>query len=199
MLSGFLVVCEPRLSRNTGKIYAGVGRMPTYPSKIPGEESAMDHYVFGGVKDCDSNTIPLLGAAVRLCNLLSRAGRRFEIIFCRAAQQQIPGFEQVRGIDSLGYDVATVRTECWSIVDDICPSDWAVPYRQQLNKNGLAAVRLADVARQSFRRGSGSICRTSLVAATLSSSAVGSLAERLSFGLNCNRALPLAHNVLDPI
>jgi hypothetical protein len=74
MVSGFLVVLEPKESRNTGKLYAGVGRVPPYPSNKPAEEPAMDEYVFGGVKDPNTNMIPSLGAAVRLCTMLSGGG-----------------------------------------------------------------------------------------------------------------------------
>ncbi len=138
MVSGFLVVLEPKVSRNTGKLYAGVGRVPPYPSNEPAQEPAMDEYVFGGVKDPDTNMIPSLGAAVRLCNMLNCGSRRFEIIYCRDGDQPFPRSElEIETAEPLGYDIATVRTEYWSIVDDISPSDWAIPYRRLLNSSGL--------------------------------------------------------------
>jgi hypothetical protein len=141
-LSGFLVVLEPRLSRNTGKFYAGVGRVPPYPSGNPAEARAMDEYVFGGVKNPDTNVIPSLEAAVRLCQMLNLGGRRFEIIYCRDGEQRIPDPElEIESTETLGYDVATVRTEHWSIVDDISLNDWAAPYRRRLNPNGLLPER----------------------------------------------------------
>jgi hypothetical protein len=137
-ISGFLVVLEPKVSRNTGKLYAGVGRMPPYPSKEPAEALAIDEYVFGGVKDFDTNVIPSLGAAVRLCNMLHWGSRRLEIIYCRDGDQPFPRSElEIETPEQLGYDVATVRTGYWSIVDDISPSDWAISYRRLLNGNGL--------------------------------------------------------------
>ena len=153
MLSGFLVVLEPRLSRNTGKLYAGVGRIPPYPSQHDGEESAMDEYVFGDVKDPDTNVIPSLEAAILLCGKLSSSGRRFEILYCRDAQQpiSISGSEMPR-IEHLGYDVATVRSEGWSIVDDISVRDWAAVFRQALNANGLLPTKAdADAYLRAYR------------------------------------------------
>jgi hypothetical protein len=142
MLAGFLVVLAEARNRRTGRPYSGVARVPTYPTEVPGEESAMDEYVFGGLKDPDTNVISSLNAAVRLCKVLGRAGRRYEIIYCRDADQPIAGFgEEIDSAEHLGYDVATVRTECWSIVEDFAHSDWAKPYRRRLNRNGLFAER----------------------------------------------------------
>lgn len=138
MLSGFLIVLADARNRLTGGPYAGVARVPPYPSKIPGEERAMDDYVFGGLKDLDTNVIPSLNAAVPLCKMLSSGGRRFEIIYCRDADQSIASSgPEIESAEHLGYDIATVRTEYWSIVEDFSPSAWAVPYRQRLNSNGL--------------------------------------------------------------
>lgn len=138
MLSGFLVALEPKLSRNTGKLYAGVGRVPPYPSQHAAEVTAMDDYVFGDVKDIDTNVIPSLEAAIVLCAKLSSGGRRFEILYCRDGQQPIPvSGSEMRRVEHLGYDVATVRSEGWSIVDDISVRDWAASFRQVLNANGL--------------------------------------------------------------
>ena len=144
MLAGFLIVIADARNRLTGRPYAGVARVPAYPSEIPGEERAMDDYVFGGLKDPETNVIPSLSAAVRLCKMLSRSGRRFEIVYCRDADQPISSSSSEVAIESaehLGYDIATVRTECWSIVEDFTQSDWAKPYRWRLNRNGLFAER----------------------------------------------------------
>ncbi len=137
MTSGFLVVLEPRPSPNTGKLYAGVDRVPTYPSEIPGEERAMDAYLFGGLKDDSTNLIPSLRKAVRLCKMLRRGGRRFEIIHVQSAIHSVAGCPPEIEGEHLGYDVAGVSGDCWSIVLDFPVSDWALPYRERLNQYGL--------------------------------------------------------------
>ena len=142
MPSGFLVVLEPKLGRVTGKLYAGVGRVPTYPSKVPGEERGMDEYVFGGVKDEGTNLIPSLQAAVRLCEMLGRGGRGFEIIYCRDGEEPIPGPGlEIGSAESLGYDITGISGDCWSIVDDFAQSQWAKPFCLRLNPSGLFVGR----------------------------------------------------------
>jgi hypothetical protein len=117
--------------------------MPTYPSKIRGEERGMDEYVFGRVKDKDTNLIPSLETAVGLCKMLGRGGRRFEIIYCSDTEQQpILRCElEIGSTEFLGYDVAGISGDCWSIVDDFSSNDWARPYRQRLNPSGLFLER----------------------------------------------------------
>ena len=97
-------------SRN-GKFYAGVGRVPPYPSNEPAEELGIDEFVFGGVKDPDTNLIPSLGAAARLCNMLNCGRRTFEIIYCRDGEPLPPSELEIEIAEPLGYDIATVRTE----------------------------------------------------------------------------------------
>jgi hypothetical protein len=138
MISGFLVVLADARNRVTGELYAGVGRMPPYPSDNTLEERGMDEYIFGGLKDPDTNVIPSLDAAARLCEMLSGGGRRFEIIYCRDADQASPG---LAGMEWLGWDVATIRTECWSLAEDFSQGDWALPYRYRLNADGLFSER----------------------------------------------------------
>jgi hypothetical protein len=136
MISGFLVVLADARNRVTGEPCAGVGRMPSYPSDNPLEELGMDEYVFGGLKDPDTNVIPTPEVAARLCEMLSSGGRRFEMIYCRDSDQAIPS-SGLAGMERLGYDIATVRTECWSLAEDFSQSDWATSYRHRLNANGL--------------------------------------------------------------
>jgi hypothetical protein len=42
-----------------------------------------------------------------------------------------------QSLTPLGHDVASVKGDFWSIVEDFSDSKWAVPYRSQLNSNGL--------------------------------------------------------------
>lgn len=138
MSSGFLVVLKPKLSPSSGKLYAGVYRVPYYPTEIPGEEAAMDEYVFGDFKDLDTNLIPSLQAAIRLCRELSLGGRQFEIIYCRDPMLPLPScLIKNASIDHLGYDVAGIDGDYWSIVYDFSKNNWSLSHKSKLNKNGL--------------------------------------------------------------
>ena len=138
MPSGFLVVVADARNRATGGPYAGVCRVPYYPPDDVREERAMDEYVFGDFKDDDTNLIPSLEAAVKLCGMLRSGGRQFEIIYCRDAEQPVPLSQMgIGSVQSLGYDVAGIRWNYWSIVEDFSIGDWAIPYHKRLNPNGL--------------------------------------------------------------
>src|SRR5262245_30303775 len=130
MPSEFLVVLADARNRATGGPYAGVARMPYYhPSDDVREERAIDEYVFGDFKDDDSNLIPSLEAAVKLCRMLRSGGRRFEIIYCRNAEQPVPlSRVEIANVESLGYDVADVRWTYYSIEEVFSIGNWAIPY-----------------------------------------------------------------------
>jgi hypothetical protein len=140
--TGFLVV----LTRPDGVTqkkpnYMGVNRIPAYPSKHPEEGQGMDDYVFGGFKDYDTNLIPTFERARELMGRLSHSPRAFEIIMCSA--DAVPE-EQGRSLVGpthrvvpLGYDVANLHADYWSIVEDFALGPWSREYLPRLNDSGL--------------------------------------------------------------
>ena len=145
--TGFLVVLpEPEFRGEVGRSinprYSGVDRVPTYPSKYREESTAIDEYVFGDFKDMESNVIPSLPKALDLLKMFSASPRTFEVIFCCDG----PDAESLQRLNKdkivhLGYDVAVVTGDGWSIVDDFSGSEWAAHFAERLNQNGLFAAR----------------------------------------------------------
>lgn len=137
--SGFLVVLATKTESNRGPAtYEGVDRMPGYPGDRPDQTAALDFYVFGECKDPRTNLIPHIEVARDLLAQLSRGGRRYEIILCcegpdSEALTRLPAACAER----LGFDVAAIRSDYWSIVDDFSKSSWAEPFRSGLNEHGL--------------------------------------------------------------
>lgn len=146
--NGFLVVLEIKEYLDwTGlppnPLYKGVDRLPAAP--IPGdpplfaeEAEALDAYVFGDFKDFDTNLIPTYQKAVELLQMFERSPRQYEIIYCCGDEKDLEELSQQEfRIEALGYDVASVTGDCWSIVDDMPDSPWAEPFRTRLNAHGL--------------------------------------------------------------
>lgn len=136
---GFLVVLLVGESQSNPS-YAGVDRVPSYhlpehPSDYPEESIALNADLFGDFRDFDSNLIPTLNLAQSLLTLFSMSPRQYEIVFCSddwpvdppASVQLLP----------LGFDVAGITGDCWSIVDDFPASPWANRFRAALNEFGL--------------------------------------------------------------
>ena len=149
-LRGFLVVLQeqeypPWVTRRAMPTYKGVYRIPAAPTpgepaEIPEEAEALDAYVFGDFKDCDTNLIPAYDKAVKLLGMFSRSPRRYEIIFCctHGEEEQLERLaSESLSVQPLGYDVAGVEGDYWSIVDDMPESPWAEPFRARLNGHGL--------------------------------------------------------------
>jgi hypothetical protein len=141
--SGFLVVRSVEPFRLAGKgslrlRYRGVDRVPPYPSDDEDEQEAVEQYVFGNYKDDATNLIPSFDAAVRLQRSLSSSKHRYEILFCCEDPKAVQGIEE-RGVhvEHLGYDVAAIRGDYWSIVADFSANDWAARFRSCLNALGL--------------------------------------------------------------
>lgn len=138
MPSGFLVVLPPIQSPSTGRSYAGVDRLPYYPPEIPGEAELIDKYVFGEIKNFDSNLIDSFERAKELQISLSEKGRDFEVIYCRHLNSSLPKHLLTAvTAKSLGYDVAGIKGDYWSIVNNFSSRNWAVSYKERLNTNGL--------------------------------------------------------------
>jgi hypothetical protein len=150
--SGFLVVLltreyRPEESIDSNPRYLGVSRIPAYPSEYKEEECPLDDYVFGAVKSRETNLIPDYDGARRLLHRFAVSPRAFEIIFCCSDPEDAP----LKGLGpdsvvALGYDVATIRADYWSIVEDLVFSPWAQPFQQRLNEYGLLPNK-ADAAR----------------------------------------------------
>jgi hypothetical protein len=141
--SGYLVVrCHPPDgSGRPEKPYQGVGRVPAYPPDDEEEEPMVDDYVFGGLKDDDTNLIPSLDTARELFESLAAIGRHeYEIIYCCHGPELVCAALHNQHVEQLGYDVVSFA-DYWSIVDDFVPSTWATPFFRSLNEHGLFRKR----------------------------------------------------------
>lgn len=146
--NGFLVV----LSRSqytevpvstTNPRYSGIDRVPPYPSEYDEENSVLESYVFGEYKDEKSNLIPTFMRALELHHALSRVSKRsFEIILvCSGPDSELIA-SHIEVVDQqLGFDIASVQSDYWSIVDDFSKSKWAFRYKSTLNEFGLFSER----------------------------------------------------------
>ena len=143
--SGFLVVLAATKDINTrNPKYVGVDRIPEYPSKFSEEEAALDDYVFGDYKNIDTNLIPDYSKAYELWQRLAISRRQYEILMCCSGPSDplaisIPA--AAASVVPLGYDVAAIQSDCWSIVDDFASGSWAERYRTLLNEYGLFDAR----------------------------------------------------------
>ncbi len=143
--SGFLVVLRDSGYTNSfNPKYHGVDRVPPNSSAIPQEQSAIDDYVFGDYKDIDSNLIPEFAKAYELWQRFGDSPREFEIVAC-CRDPDDPLLTTIPSGTSrtlsLGYDVAGLNGDCWSIVEDFARSEWARHYHLLLNDNGLFDVK----------------------------------------------------------
>ncbi len=136
--SGFAVV----LSSNEGPStynprYRGIGRMPSYPTEYIEEAPVLDDYVFADYKSLETNLIPTYARAVELWERLRISRREFDLLaWCSGPNDAfLTHFSAQKRI--LGYEVAGISGDYWSIVDDIPSTTWTERYRQQLNSNGL--------------------------------------------------------------
>jgi len=137
-LRGFLVVRAP----DTGMRYRGVDRVPPYPTDDESERAALEEYVLGDHKDDTTNLIPSIDDAVRLQRSLSSRAGKYEVLFC-CENPDIVRTMEWGGVDieQLGYDVAAIRADYWSIVSDLSKNEWASKFRSRLNEFGLFAGR----------------------------------------------------------
>lgn len=145
--TGYLIV----RARDTGErggegelmsSYRGVDRVPALPADDKCEQEALDQYVFGGFKEEEGNLIACFEDALRLHALFSAGKHRYEILYCCEGLNAIQGIAG-GGVDieCLGYDVAAISGDYWSIVGDMADGAWAEVYRRVLNEYGLFACR----------------------------------------------------------
>ena len=143
-LRGFLVVLsEPEYRSPRNPRYFGVDAQPASPSDFPEEAEELDQYVFGRFKEPVTNLIPTYERARQLLDAFSKSPRKFEIIFCGYGLDDLnlEAFAPLK-MQGLGYDVAGVSGDGWSIVCDMPESDWARPFIASLNEFGLFQTRL---------------------------------------------------------
>jgi hypothetical protein len=141
--TGYLVVLktperQPGGGSRLNDRYSGVNRIPAYPSAFPEEAVALDDYIFGTLKSENTNLIPDLASATDLLNRFSGSPREFEIILCCPG----PHSKEYQALQPnlavpLGYDVALVKGDGWSIVDDFASDQWATQFLTRLNEHGL--------------------------------------------------------------
>ena len=141
--TGFLVVlktpeCRGERGSRLNPQYSGVNRVPLYPPPNAEEASALDEYVFGDIKSNETNLIPYFGTALTLLKKLSSSPRAFEVIYCGTGPED-PILDElaVEKVVALGYDVAGVTGDGWSIVGDFASGEWAVAFANRLNSYGL--------------------------------------------------------------
>ena len=119
--------------------YERVDRVPPYylDDSSP-NAAAMDFYVMGDCKDPETNLIPSFRAARALAAQLSEGGAQHEVLLCCDGPES-PVLTALRpeSVEHLGYDVAGLSGDYWSIVADFPSSAWAYAYRARLNEQGL--------------------------------------------------------------
>lgn len=122
-IQGFLIVPvekEGPLEPDPNQLYQGVGRLPAQPSDFEEESEALEEYVFGDYVDDDATVIPTLQKARELLFLFANSPRDFEILYCEA-DVFADDLEDEAEYRLLGFDVAGITGDCWSIVDDFPP------------------------------------------------------------------------------
>lgn len=101
--------------------------------------------MFGDYKNEATNLIPSFDSALRLHYALSSGRHNYEIIFC-CEDSDSDAVQRIERnglkIEHLGYDVASLRGDYWSIVGDFARSAWASRFRQSLNEFGLFRRRV---------------------------------------------------------
>jgi len=119
--------------------YCGIDRLPEYPSRVEQESQALDQYVFGDYKDLNSNLIPTFVKALKLWTDFSVSTRDFEILLCStgAIESEISGISQHAKLEPMGFDIAGVTGDYWSIVNDIPGCEWSRKYAKEINEFGL--------------------------------------------------------------
>lgn len=114
----------------------------------------LDDYVFGNYKDAATNLITDYRRARELCQRLEASPREFEVLaWCLGVDDPILSTVPNRNcLKVLGFDVAVVSADCWSIVEDMPETTWAQPYQEMLNANGLFDERtIADEYLKKYR------------------------------------------------
>lgn len=135
LTTGFLVVLQDRGTQfgpGLNPRYRGVYRMPMWPSTVPGENAALESYVFDLRND--DGLLPDLPSAIHLLANLSQSPRQFEVIHCQFVSGS-PG-ASTEGCRALGYDVV-IWGDFLSLVGCFPKQDVMVPHLARLNEEGL--------------------------------------------------------------
>lgn len=117
--------------------YCGVDRVPVY--EVGHERrTAMERFVFGNMRDKNTNLITSFSDAIELRNALVESGEEYEVLFCcENKDEAMAGKEPGEARLGLGFDIAVLRGDYWSIVGDMAPGLWAERFRCLLNEHGL--------------------------------------------------------------
>jgi hypothetical protein len=101
-------------------------------------DPAMDEYLFGEIRDPESNLIPTIAGAFKLYERLSSGSLKFDVLFCSSDPQlsQSPDNE-VPIAETLGWDVACVRGDYSSIAGHFTSETWGRKYANLRNTYGL--------------------------------------------------------------
>jgi hypothetical protein len=148
--TGFLVVLrDPGERHSINALYTGVDRLPPYApapysSHYPEEAGPLDAYVFGAYKDRESGLITDYSIALELWQRFRVSRRIYEILLvCPGSEAPILTTVEANAerVIALGYDVAGIGGDCWSIVGDFSMAEWAKAYTAALNESGLFRTR----------------------------------------------------------
>lgn len=141
-MKGYLLaLSEPdHSSLSANRAYAGLARVPAYPSPVSEEAHAMEEYVFGEyIQDPKQGLVPTLRKARELLQLFSGSPRAFDLLFCDSSDVSEDHAHR-KGFTCLGFDVAGPGS-FWSVVGDF-PGDVRMrTYLGWLNQNGLFRSR----------------------------------------------------------
>ncbi len=138
-MRGYLVLLvedEPGEAPRPNAKYQGVDRLPPNPTVFPDEVEALDEYVYGDYKEEDSSLIPTLHRARELLTMFDDASRDFELVYCEA-DDFVNELQAGADYELLGYDVAGVSGDCWSIVADFTAEPGFEEQSSKLNNFGL--------------------------------------------------------------
>ncbi len=143
-MEGFLVV-RKRLSEVESNPlnphYMGVMRIPPMSNPLESMSDTMWKYVFEGVKNEETNLIDDMGRAREILVGLEKEGEDVEIIYVTEKPEKGGYCRLKEGMEGLGWDVAGVGGDYWSIVADMSDRPWAKPFWSLLNRNGLFPER----------------------------------------------------------
>ena len=145
---GFLVVLKnpETLCSVANKRYKGVNRMPCYrlanQDPIEAEVAAMEYYIFEGVRDPKTGLIASREKAARLLGMFEHSPRAFELIWCRHVcdneTESAGGSKDREAVGKrLGFDVAGLGGDFWSIVADLPEQGPVGRFAKRLNDCGL--------------------------------------------------------------
>ncbi len=141
MLEGFLVV-RKHLSKVESNplnpFYQGVMRIPPLSNPLESMSDTMWEYLLGETIKEETNLIEDAGKAKEIFLGLKKEGEDVEVVYVTENPEE-GGYCQLgeEEKEGLGWDVAGVRGDYWSIVSDISDREWAKRFRSLLNRHGL--------------------------------------------------------------